>query len=516
MDGDDGKNKHGQHAGWHSKQTLCALNIGTVPPNVSSKMESCEKADTGTFHGSDDDLDKNCHDVDPQAPPRKTPAFLGRSEIKRLACLCFCLALWLTGIPDMMARMLGRSARAGQNQGCSTPDRTLRFTKDGTFQISVFEDLHFAEDSRKDVKTQHVMKYVLAKEKPQLVVINGDLVSGEATKASSSSQYLHQVVSPLLDGGYLWASTYGNHDSNPNLDPRQDEYDQEKRYKNSLTQKLISDPMAGVTNYYLPVFSHDGSESDIPTLLLWFFDSRGGREPINRVPNGRSGRRGDWVDQSVVDWFIKTNSDLTSKYGHSIPSLAFYHIPADAMRTYQDNGVDSRKSPGLNGETVVQQGSGDTPYTGQDIAFMQALLNTSGLMATFSGHDHENDWCFKWDGKTVSQNLAGNGLNMCYGRHTGYGGYGNAMRGGRQILLKQENLVDDVETWVRLEDGTVSAHVTLNGTYGQDDYSKIHRRAIGSMEGGASRRLSHLGSLWYSMVGLWLPVFILWHWKCSY
>lgn len=62
------------------------------------------------------------------------------------------------------------------------------------------------------------------------------------------------------------------------------------------------------------------------------------------------------------------------------------------MRAYQDNGVDSHRSPGLNGETVVQQGSGASPYTGQDVPFMQALLNTSGLMATFSGHDHDNDW----------------------------------------------------------------------------------------------------------------------------
>lgn len=89
---------------------------------------------------------------------------------------------------------------------------------------------------------------------------------------------------------------------------------------------------------------------------------------------------------------MKTNNNLTAQFGQVIPSLAFYHIPAHAMLEYQDEAIDLHMNPGINGETVVPQGSGETEYTGQDSRFMQALLNTPGLMATFSGHDHENDW----------------------------------------------------------------------------------------------------------------------------
>lgn len=32
---------------------------------------------------------------------------------------------------------------------------------------------------------------------------------------------------------------------------------------------------SGVSNYYLPVYSNDGTDST-PALILWFFDSRGG------------------------------------------------------------------------------------------------------------------------------------------------------------------------------------------------------------------------------------------------
>lgn len=62
------------------------------------------------------------------------------------------------------------------------------------------------------------------------------------------------------------------------------------------------------------------------------------------------------------------------------------------MLGYQNQGVDPYTTPGINGETVVSQGSDATKYSGQDRGFMQALLNTSGLIATFSGHDHDNDW----------------------------------------------------------------------------------------------------------------------------
>lgn len=67
--------------------------------------------------------------------------------------------------------------------------------------------------------------------------------------------------------------------------------------------------------------------------------------------------------------------------------------------------------------------------------------------------------------------VAGNGLNVCFGQHTGYGGYGNWIRGSRQILVSQEQLKDlAVDTWIRTEAGTVVGSVSLNSTYGTDLY----------------------------------------------
>ena len=63
------------------------------------------------------------------------------------------------------------------------------------------------------------------------------------------------------------------------------------------------------------------------------------------------------------------------------------------MRAFQESGVSPTREPGINGERVQEQGyDADAGYQSQDFPLISALLNTTGLAATFSGHDHDNDW----------------------------------------------------------------------------------------------------------------------------
>lgn len=143
------------------------------------------------------------------------------------------------------------------------------------------------------------MKYILSKEQIDFVVLNGDLVSGERTQKADSKKYVDRVVSPLLGGGYKWASTYGNHDSEVNLDPKEDMFKAETRHANSLTESKVFGLKAGITNYYLPVFSHGALETDKPTLILWFFDTKGGHYYQPEGQGGPSVKRPSWIDESV-------------------------------------------------------------------------------------------------------------------------------------------------------------------------------------------------------------------------
>lgn len=183
-------------------------------------------------------------------------------------------------------------------------------------------------------------------------------------------------------------------------------------------------------------------------------------------------------------WFNTTKSTLTSTYGSLPPSLAFVHIPINAFLAFQSSGqLDAHTEPGINADVPlsqqgVQSGEGSSQttftYSGQDVPFMQALVETEGLKAVFSGHDHGNDWCFKWDEELPEMSLAGDGVVLCFSRHTGYGGYGSWTRGARQVKvsLGSPNGME-TETWTRLEDGSVVGAVVLNATFGSDVYPEV-------------------------------------------
>ena len=133
-----------------------------------------------------------------------------------------------------------------------------------------------------------------------------------------------------------------------------------------------------------------------PSLILWFFDSRGGFYYQEKHADGSRVGQPDWVDQSVVDWFKLTSSALSLAHGGiTIPSLAFVHIPTYASYAAQQAGINNSTEPGINDDYPLApqaQGycsdgvnNGTCFYGGQDVPFMSALAALPGLMAVFSG-----------------------------------------------------------------------------------------------------------------------------------
>jgi hypothetical protein len=77
-----------------------------------------------------------------------------------------------------------------------------------------------------------------------------------------------------------------------------------------------------------------------------------------------------------------------------------------------------------------------------------ASLFRAGVKAVFVGHDHGNSWCcVPKRAELVTQPA------LCYGRHTGQGGYGDLERGARLIRLSFAGGCASVITWLRLEGG---------------------------------------------------------------
>lgn len=97
------------------------------------------------------------------------------------------------------------------------------------------------------------------------------------------------------------------------------------------------------------------------------------------------------LTQQVVSWFQYTRDKFNQQNGRTIPSLAFVHIPVQATRAFQKSGDrGDNTEPGINAEMIGHQDDcdGTDCYNHRDYGFMKALVETQGLMAVFSGHDH--------------------------------------------------------------------------------------------------------------------------------
>jgi predicted MPP superfamily phosphohydrolase len=127
------------------------------------------------------------------------------------------------------------------------------------------------------------MNSVLDNEQPNLVVLNGDLISCEFVAPDKFNGIIDQVVSPLVKRNLPFAATFGNHDYSETCSTRSMASHMWYDIKGSNGQKLsfttqsVEGPVeeVGWSNYYIPVYSE--TDANKLEILLWFFDSKGGR-----------------------------------------------------------------------------------------------------------------------------------------------------------------------------------------------------------------------------------------------
>jgi len=342
----------------------------------------------------------------------------------------------------------------------------LVFRPDGTFKLTVFSDLHFGENPwdswgpQQDVNSTILMNLVLGDEKPDYVVINGDLITGEKTFKPNATFLVDEVVAPLNKAKIPFSSTHGNHDNQGNITHLQEILREQEVAPLSYTR--LAPPGVGGTegpgNYWVPVYNKKSDRT--PVLVLWFFDSRGGfAAGTGLVPVP------DWVDKTVATWIEAETKVMNAAWGSpdNRASVVFVHIPPHAIQALQPN-LNTVKNPGLNADLLGSgstQATTDSSSSGKDAPFWNSLnANIKNIHTIISGHDHGNEWCAREPTKDVI---------FCFDKHSGYGGYtGDGWGYGvRNLMFSSPNPKDGVETWIRLEAGDTRARIMLNNEYGR-------------------------------------------------
>jgi hypothetical protein len=364
----------------------------------------------------------------------------------------------------------------------------LEVSDTDSFTIVQFADLHFGEQDEKDEKSKRVMQNILdAEQQAGLVVFSGDQLS--SYKIENSGHVLRQWTRPLtaLPSHIPFATVFGNHDDEaysadtllwyfyvkwimvailiiqaaacyyskarryiivpstvlisllwlmmaayPSTIMRTSLLHYETAYVKQHWQGQDGDPsLHGLSNYFLPIKCMN------QTALIFFLDSGGGR-----------------IEVRYTDLQLEWVKSVTAGY-QGANAIAFAHIPSIEY----EQALKNQNSFRCFGNQFTEPGD----FASWDHTPPMKSLAAAGVRAVFVGHNHRNSYCCVPRQENLGQPA------LCYGRQTGYGGYGTWEgttwnKGARIIKLTFKNHTQaefSIQTWLRMENGSKLEFDTL-------------------------------------------------------
>ena len=287
------------------------------------------------------------------------------------------------------------------------------YFKDGKFKIVQFTDIHWMPNSVKCAENITTIQTVLKKEKPDLAILTGDVVTGEPALEGWKS-----VISIFESAKLPFTVTMGNHDpEHLNKDVIYDLLLKSPFYVGEKGPKNIM----GSGNNSIPIYSWKNKNK--VEAVLYCLDSN------DYLPVNKFGHY-DWVHFDQIDWYRKQSTHFNQKnQGKPVPSLAFFHIP---LIEY-NNIIDSKKMLGKNLENGVS-----SPRINSGL--FSSFIDMQDVMGVFTGHDHDNDF--------IGMEY---GIALAYGRVTGADAYGSLERGSRIIELYEGK--SKFDSWISTPTG---------------------------------------------------------------
>lgn len=307
----------------------------------------------------------------------------------------------------------------------------LHFKPDGTFKIVHVTDTHYEigpnaascqgrpwyESKYQPCSASNTTEFlarVLRDERPDLVVFTGDIVTGRTIPATKGMDELYGVATAA---GVPWAATLGNHDDDDGLSRKEVmEYIAGMPGGLSQVNPLVSSagdrygPRTAYGNFVLEIYND--SSTAAPSFRTYHLDSDSYLHSVN---------------DGQIAWFNRTAAALAAVA--PAPALAFFHHPLE-----QYNSALRHRSP-ISGEIhdAVHFRHPEWPRHGSGL-FHE--LREGRVVATFCGHDHNNDFC-----------TTHAGVQLCYSGAAGYQAYQRVGRSRRVRVAALRQWGAELRSW---------------------------------------------------------------------
>ena len=290
------------------------------------------------------------------------------------------------------------------------------FRANGEYVLVQFTDTHLGRRDEADERTLAAMDRIVEIERPDLVVLSGDIIHAHHSCTDDAPGEWRRLVPKLDAYGMPWMFVFGNHDAEEAAYADIDAAVRESAH--SLYERGPS-ALHGWGNYSVPVLRSGGRTVGAVILAL------------------DSGRDGDgdltgwgYVHEDQVQWMRGEAGRVLSD--RSVTGILFTHNPLPQHETVW------RTQP------CIGSCHEDICFQGRDTGLFDALRDT-GISVCSVGHDHVNDFSGDLDG-----------VALAFGRATGYSAYGRDgfERGARVFTLTEGKR--GYRTHIRLADGTIA------------------------------------------------------------
>ncbi len=315
----------------------------------------------------------------------------------------------------------------------------LKFNSDGKFKIMQVNDTQ--DIDRMNKRTVEFLKAALEAEKPDLVVVPGDILSDAFVGATEKrvKAAIRAFASIFNDAKVPFAVTPGNHDHDlEDVVSIADMMATFREFEYCVNRTDGCDP----GTYNLPIMSSDSSRM---AMNIYIMDS-------NNKDGLANGYTGCYPNQ--VEWYNQKCAELKAANGGKVvPSLVFQHVPVKEIYQFLTQvsvkeanravfSLNDYKWYVLNNDYIIDSENaifGEAPCSevfDSKSGEYDAWVKNGDVVGAFFAHDHVNSFVGKTD----------DGIILGYNGGTGFRAYGNGDKRTVRVFEIDENDVANFKT----------------------------------------------------------------------